>query len=133
MQGNNGISFVIQTYFCGLITTKRYNPVTLTNRNLLYEEFGRRLAAVRKSKRLSQENLGVLVGLSRTSITNIERGRQCIQLHQLYQFASALRTDLDQLLPKHGFISEGSTKLSSEAQYLQAIRKAVLNKANADD
>jgi len=48
------------------------------------------------------------LGLSRTSITNIERGRQPIQLHTLYKIADVLGVEPTALLPvasdsaKHG-------------------------------
>ena len=44
--------------------------------------------------------MGARVGLSRTSITNIECGRQPIQLHQLFLFASVLELSAVKLLPK---------------------------------
>ena len=51
---------------------------------------------------MTQERLGRLVGLSRTSITNIEKGRQHISLHQLFAIAEALRVRPDMLLPSAG-------------------------------
>lgn len=53
----------------------------------------------RRGTKLSQADFGKLVGLSRTSITNIERGRQAIQLHQLYEFASMLEVPVAEMLP----------------------------------
>jgi len=41
------------------------------------------------------------VGLTRTSITNIERGIQHINLHQLYLLAAAVGLRPAQLLPDH--------------------------------
>lgn len=64
-----------------------------------YRRFGRRLAWLRKKAQVSQLKLAEFVGLSRTSITNIERGRQPVQLHTLYSMASALREDPPELLP----------------------------------
>ena len=48
---------------------------------------------------LSQEKLGFEVGLSRTSIVNIEAGRQHPPVHVLWTIAEVLRTDLALLLP----------------------------------
>ena len=66
-----------------------------------YEEFGRTLrdARQRPGSELSQDKLAKRVGLSRTSITNIERGRQQIPLHMLYLLADALGLDPVLLLP----------------------------------
>ncbi|MBN9037037.1 MAG: helix-turn-helix transcriptional regulator [Rhizobiales bacterium] len=48
---------------------------------------------------MSQDVLATKVGLSRTSITNIERGRQSVLVHQLFSFADALGASPAALLP----------------------------------
>lgn len=48
---------------------------------------------------MSQEAFAKAVGLSRTSITNIERGRQPISLHTLYSMADILSIEPADLLP----------------------------------
>lgn len=68
------------------------------NRNL-YGEFGERVRKHRHRLQLSQEALGARVRLSRTSITNIEQGRQKILLHHLFALAEALETSPETLLP----------------------------------
>jgi transcriptional regulator with XRE-family HTH domain len=91
--------------------------------NLLYREFGLVLATERKRKHLSQKQFGAKVGLSRTSVTNIECGRQPIQLHQLYLFAATLRVEVAKLLPKEApvLLEEVHTAENKEAQYLADI------------
>ena len=64
-----------------------------------YPEFGRRLRLARRRARLSQAELGRLTGMNRTSITNIEGGRQRIPLHLLITFATALDVEPMELLP----------------------------------
>ena len=66
----------------------------------IYEEFGRGLRSVRKSANLTQEALAERVGLSRTSITNIERGRQHVSLHMLFSLAAAVGVEPAELLPQ---------------------------------
>jgi transcriptional regulator with XRE-family HTH domain len=39
------------------------------------------------------------LGLSRTSVTNIEKGRQPVQIHSLYMIARLLTVELKDLLP----------------------------------
>ena len=97
----------------------------MPNRELLYREFGILLATERKRKRLSQAQLAQLADLSRTSITNIECGRQPIQLHQLYSFASILRVDAHNLLPRESaLVPEPSiTVETKEARYLAEAMK----------
>lgn len=65
----------------------------------VYFEFGRRLRAARTEKGLSQTHVARYVGLSRTSITNIERGRQRFPLHLVYQLAEAVGIPAKDLLP----------------------------------
>jgi len=68
--------------------------------NAFYKAFGKLLRLKREQRDgLTQEKLGLLIGLSRTSITNIEKGRQHISLHQLFVLAEALKVRPEALLP----------------------------------
>jgi len=67
--------------------------------SVLYADFGRRLRRARRQARLSQSRLAELVGLSRTSVTNIERGHQHFPMHMLHRFAEALHVRAVELLP----------------------------------
>jgi transcriptional regulator with XRE-family HTH domain len=68
----------------------------------LYKEFGQRLRSAREDAELTQKDVADRVGLKRTSITNIERGRQHIALHQLFLLAKAVGREPVQLLPDGG-------------------------------
>lgn len=46
-----------------------------------------------------QKTLAARLGLSRTSISNIERGTQRIFIDQLYEAADALKVDVSKFLP----------------------------------
>lgn len=74
-------------------------PVEARERQRFYREFGRRLREARRSAGLTQAVLADSVGLSRTSITNIERGNQHIPLHLLPELAAAVGDDVHELLP----------------------------------
>ncbi|MGN6149480.1 MAG: helix-turn-helix domain-containing protein [Rhizomicrobium sp.] len=76
----------------------------------LYRKFGSliRLHRENRAELMTQERLGQLVGLSRTSITNIEKGRQHISLHHLFQLAKALKVAPAALLPATGDLSQAS-------------------------
>lgn len=65
----------------------------------LYKQFGRRLRDFRREAKLTQDQVAERVRLKRTSITNIERGRQHIALHQLFLLASAVGVSPAELLP----------------------------------
>lgn len=65
----------------------------------LYRLFGSRVRALREEKNVTQEELGKRVDLSRTSITNIEKGRQRVLLHQMVEIAQALDAEPTALMP----------------------------------
>jgi DNA-binding XRE family transcriptional regulator len=69
------------------------------NLDKLYRAFGNLVRLGRKHRALSQAKLGRLVGLSRTSIVNIEKGRHHLVIHQLLAFARALEVRPELLLP----------------------------------
>jgi len=71
----------------------------MSDRNEIYRRFGRLLTRRRKKAGLTQEKLATFLGLSRTSIANIERGRQPVQLHTLYSIADALDAEILDLVP----------------------------------
>jgi transcriptional regulator with XRE-family HTH domain len=64
----------------------------------LYVALGRALRQARRVKELTQEQIGTRVGMTRTSITNIESGSQAIAVHQLVALARAIGVDPIQLL-----------------------------------
>ena len=65
----------------------------------LYREFGKKFRKARSEADLTQAQVAKRVGLSRTSVTNIERGTQHISLHQLFLLASAVGCEPTDLLP----------------------------------
>lgn len=67
--------------------------------DLIYKEFGKLLKKSRTAANLTQEALAKRVGLSRTSITNIEKGRQHINLHMLYVLSNSIGIRPSDLLP----------------------------------
>lgn len=72
---------------------------SVTQIDPLYKELGGRLRASRRHAKMSQEEVARRVGLTRTSITNIEHGRQQIQIHTLYAIAKVLGMRPALLLP----------------------------------
>lgn len=81
----------VLTYACG--------SAILRLVSYFYAEFGAKLRLARENAGLTQKELAERVELPRTSVTNIEHGRQRIALHQLVQLASALGTEPLDLLP----------------------------------
>lgn len=64
-----------------------------------YAELGRRIRERREKSGITQEVLASKVALTRTSVTNIEKGRQKILVHMLVDIAKALEVSPELLLP----------------------------------
>lgn len=71
--------------------------------------FGARLVHHRKKIRMTQLDLAKRVGLGRTTIANIERGRQTVSLPLFFRFAIALNVPVGDLLPSIQVSLSGKT------------------------
>lgn len=71
--------------------------------NVLMAELGDRLRTLRETRGLTQAELAERNGLARTSITNIERGRQNLPVDRLFMLALTLgvsvRIEFDPVKP----------------------------------
>lgn len=96
-----------------------------------YEEVGRLVRKKRTERRMTQEELGAAISLTRTSITNIERGRQKLLLHTLTAIAEALRVAPGDLLPDNttGSESKLDRALQERPQPEREWIKTALNSA----
>jgi DNA-binding XRE family transcriptional regulator len=68
-----------------------------------YDEVGSRIKEARTKASINQETLGTLLGLTRTSIVNIENGRQRPSLHLLFAISKAVNINFNDLMPKMDF------------------------------
>jgi transcriptional regulator with XRE-family HTH domain len=71
----------------------------MNEQDIFYGDVGRRIRQTREERGMTQEGLASLVMLTRTSITNIEKGRQKLLLHTLVNIASALQVPPADLIP----------------------------------
>lgn len=94
----------------------------------VYAEVGGRVARARRAASLSQEKLAKLVHVTRTSIVNIEAGRQRAPLHLLWQIAVALEVEVSDLIPTRADLAADRTPLQ-----LDATTVALIEQAAADD
>jgi len=94
--------------------------------NQLYREFGRLLRARRKDAHLTQDDVASKVGLVRTSITNMERGRQQVSLHTLYALADAVGVAPQDLMPSKSILFENDVELEKK------LGKVVLEEEGKD-
>lgn len=102
------------------------------NYDWVYPEIGGLIRQRRKKQNLTQEKLAPLVGLSRTSLANIESGRQKVLVHQLFAFASALGMEPADLLPRPVRRAVGQSDMKF-SQQLSASQRAQLAQMLADD
>ena len=69
-----------------------------------YQEFGKLLKRARAPQPqrplITQEQLAETLGLSRSSIANIEKGRQPVQLHLVVRMAEILGVEIVNLIPQ---------------------------------
>lgn len=65
-----------------------------------YRQIGENIRNGRIRRKLSQDTLAKLVGLTRTSLTNIESGRQHPPLHTFCDIADQLQVTVMDLLPR---------------------------------
>lgn len=99
----------------------------------VYMQFGRKVAAARKSKGMTQADLAKRVSFTRASVANIETGRQRVMLHDVFAIVAALggRSILDfvperiapESMRKVAFMGDGASK-EDELAMLQMIASA---------
>jgi len=89
----------------------------------IYRLFGDRVRELREKRNVTQEELGRRVALSRTSITNIEKGRQRVLLHQMVSIATALEAKPEELMPPASATMEDPVLRPDVARVVQEISK----------
>jgi transcriptional regulator with XRE-family HTH domain len=70
-----------------------FTIVNILNQRILMDikqEFGKRLAQMRKERKISQEQLAELSGLNRPYISGIEHGKRNVSLEVIVSLAKAL-------------------------------------------
>lgn len=95
----------------------------------LYQTIGERIVRARSAASLSQSKLAKKVGVSRTSIVNIESGRQRAPLHLLWQIAEALEVEAADVLPTRAHLASGPSPLQLDARTVALIEDAADNDA----
>ena len=72
----------------------------MINEKGLHEAIGAEIKKIRKKKGFNQSDLAEKIGLERTSVTNIETGRQKATVTVLYKICDLFQIDIADLLPK---------------------------------
>lgn len=65
----------------------------------IYAEIGTRIGKFRHDLGLTQEALAGEIGVTRTTISNLEKGRQFLPLAQLYAIAEVLGRSITEIIP----------------------------------
>lgn len=67
----------------------------------LYALLGERIKRLRRMQtpEMNQEKLGQILGLTRTSITNIERGKQKLTVDALYKLCETFSVEVSAIMP----------------------------------
>lgn len=98
-----------------------------------YRELGRRIREAREKSHLTQEALAVKVSLTRTSVTNIEKGRQQLLVHTLVEISKALNVAPESLLPElQSLTEEWDDLLKTESPQAQKWIQAVVDTAGKE-
>ena len=91
----NEFAMLSMLSYSSLVAQGSRGPLSI---DAIYVALGRRIARLRKDRGLTQAGLAGLLGLTRASIANIERGRQKFLVHTVLQLVSALRVSPNELL-----------------------------------
>lgn len=95
--------------------------------SLFYKKVGSAIRGARDAAGLTQSELATSVGVSRTSLTNIELGRQRLLVDQLVELATALQVPVIDLLPIDPQVHEEAGPYSYESlpavsSFLRSVR-----------
>lgn len=109
------------------------------NEKRLYDSVGAKIKQLRISKKYNQTELAEKIGLERTSVTNIETGKQKVTLATLYNISKFLDVPLDELLPTfddlvdHTVIVNNDRAISIGAKTFAAINKLRASQLGVND
>lgn len=78
------------------------------------KELGMRIAAIRKAKGLSQEELSSLIGISRPALAQIELGNRKVSIPELLKLSVNLNFSIDKILASEFKLTEKNILLGSK-------------------
>ena len=103
--------------------------MTEKEKKYLYDYVGSKIKDLRNEVGISQQELAKTLKLSRVSIVNIEKGRQHLSLHFLYEIAKIFDKEIIFFFPSLEAPTTISTKIEKEAeQILSSTGKKVNSK-----
>lgn len=85
----------------------------------LYMLIGERISEARTERGYTQQVLADAIGLTRTSIVNIEKGRQRLPLHILFPIAMQLKVNPRKLIPTVQEIQLPASAIEDRIEHIQ--------------
>jgi transcriptional regulator with XRE-family HTH domain len=80
----------------------------------LYQSIGDKIRELRIGQNYNQTELAKKIGLERTSVTNIETGKQKVTLAALYNISNSLNVSLSDLLPQPGDLIDRTLRINDD-------------------
>ena len=84
--------------------------------NITQTELGKRLSSLRKTKGLSQEELAVRIGVSRTALTQIELGKRSLSALEMHRLSIQLGFSIDDFMGEEFDVSSSLDSVAHEEQ-----------------
>jgi transcriptional regulator with XRE-family HTH domain len=98
---------------------------------ILYQIVGEKIRQARTEKGFTQEKLAQQVGLTASSISNIELGIQSVQLHDLYKIADILEKDITHLLLPSKTLKDAMPSIDKTMKELSSKERAYVESLRA--
>ena len=95
----------------------------------LWPEIRKSIRIIRNAHRVNQETLASLIGVERTTITNIETGASGTTIETIYAIAQALGVDVFAILPP---MEDASREYKTDAERLEDLAACVLGAAKGN-
>ncbi|BAY08196.1 helix-turn-helix domain-containing protein [Calothrix sp. NIES-2098] len=92
--------------------------------DILYRLIGERIRCARERAGLSQAKLADKLHMSRTSVVNVEAGRQRLPLHVLWRIAEEVGTEAALLIPQQSEYHRETQPISLNTEIIEEIEKA---------
>jgi transcriptional regulator with XRE-family HTH domain len=86
--------------------------VTDQEKTEFYSRIGFNIRTAREKREMKQHVLAEMLGLSRASVVNIEKGRQHVTMHTLWQIAALLNTKFSYFT--EGLGQQSATKVETQ-------------------
>lgn len=88
---------------------------------IFYNDLGEKIKVERLRQRISQEELANYLGLTRSSIINLEKGRHRPSVYQLIQIAAMLNIEYTKLIPVALQVNRNTTTNKELKEKVQSI------------